>query len=663
MDKLTLQQAFMNGLRNEPYVNSEFLVNCRALKPTAAGLEPFRNLVILDDPADVDWPGNRIEDVGSTQLIFNADGVYTLGTIGVPSERVPVFDSVYAPIATGFCTYLTPGNVNVTYGPNPLLEPQAIVRIAVRRGTSTSATFDIYIDGVLDSTHPLEDAWTIVALVKPNDNTTQYRVRPTTNTPIGGTVEYTLVTQWATPFVLVSEEWNFVKSEEFNDVWFVQAGYDPLGPGGDVGRVIVYHIPSNGTVGAHPSLKWALLRHAGSDVEPTNHNSRYIGSIARHMGRLYMGGFHPDNPCFSSTIALKGAKSWEYFWQSFLENVEVELTHEGMTIGKNVIFYSKLNGGDYFWPFAVEMAMLSCPSESAFEDAAPFLLDAVRKKEIGFFEVPTIGHIQRLESVDRALYIFATDGIFIAVQNPTDFGTGHAVFKVSDVPLKHISSGLNKGMGVYFVNANDNLCFADQEGVKVIGYKVQLKTLTGYVQMDYDNEEDDLYISGDNRCFVLTRTGMGEYGAPVSSFVSVLGVLTGYAGVPESRTYVLDPGPPVVTVTRVVALMTTETLDFIERMLKDIHSIELGISNAVNIRYRILYRIHGDPVWESTDWMNVYDTSGFTTPITSGHDLRLEIELELQGYDQDEYTKLEYINLLWRRSDKRNFRLHRTGRL
>ena len=649
MQRLTLQQSFMNGLRNDPYVNGEFLQKCLALKPTMAGLKPFRAIEIMTDPPDVDWPGNRVEDVGSTTLVFNRDGIYTIDS---PSEKIPVFTAVLQTSGitnpTGVSSISVPAGPWVTSGPKPDLRPQGIIKIAAKRETTTDTSFTVKtLGGTVIGTWDLGDDWNIASFVKDTDDPVTYHVVPTSK---AGTLRYECKAHWATPYTDPGP-WNFVKSEEFNDVWFVQAAYDHTIEGCDAGRFILFHIPSNGTVGAHPSMKWAVMRFAGGDAQAAEDGNRFVASVARHMGRLYMGGFHPDNKCFASTIEESGSVSWEYFWNSFLENVEVEITHEGMTIGKNIVFYSKLNGGDYFWPFAVEMAMLSCPSSSAFEDAVPFLLDAVRKKEIGFFEVPTVGTIQRLESVDRILYIFATDGVFMSVQNPTDFGTGHAVFKVSDVPLKELSAAINKGVGVYYVNANNRLCFAGPEGVQVIGYELQLKTLEDAIQMDYDNEEDDLYISGSNRCFVLTRTGLGEYGASVSSFVARNGVLTGYTGELVKRNG------------RVLALFCTETLDFIERMLKDIHSIELGITAGVNIRYRILYRIHGDPGWESTEWMPVYDTSGFTTPITSGHDLRLELELELQGLDQDEYTKIEYVNLLWKRTDKRNFRLHRGGRL
>lgn len=644
MQRLTLQQSFANGLRNKPYVNSEFLVTSYALKPTEAGMVPFRAVDVLTDPANTTWPGNRIEEVGSTTLVFNADGINTVGTATVPSERIPVYDGVAVSDGvtdpTGFSSNSSPDGPSMTEGPNPDREPQALVKIAVRRGTSTATQFKVLRDTIYLGSWELTDDWTIATIIKPTDSAVTYSVLPVTG---AGTVEYECKVHWAAPFADFGY-WNFVKSEEFNDVWFAQAGTDE-------GRFMLYHVPSNGIVGAHSSMKWVVFRLAGGDLHPTYTNSRVISSMARHMGRMYFAGFHPDNPQYQTTIASDGAKSWEYFWNSFLENTDVELTHEGMKIGKNVIFYSKLNGGDYFWPFAVELAMFSCPSVSAFEDAVPFLLDAVRKKEIGFFEIPTVGVIQRIESAGNALYVFATDGVYIVGQNQTDFGTGHAVFKVSDVPLKGISAAINKGIAIYFINANDRLCIANEEGVQVLGYQSQLKTLEDEIQMDYDNEEDDLYISGSNKCFVLTRTGLGEYGAPVNSVVSQQGTLTGYAGVPNT-----EHG-------NVVAVMLTESLDFIERMLKGLHSMELGISNAINIRYRIHYRTHGLPSWEVTEWIDVYDTSGFVTPIVSGHDMRIELKFELQGYEYDEYTKLEYVNLNWRRSDKRNFRLHRSGRV
>lgn len=654
MQRITLQNTFSNGLKNKPYVNSEFLVTCECLRPSEAGLIPFKNIEEHLTPADIPWPGNRIEDIGSTRLVFNRYGVFDPDT----GDRISIYDAygftnhpdLFTP--TGLCSYNVPAGPTVgsTDRENPRT-PDALVKIAVRKIPEgyDGDKFEICIDAGPWEPYDFSDSeWTTVTLLKPTPADAVFLVRPGSGTTQA--IEYETRVHFARPYLL-QPAWYYIKTVEFGDVWFVTAGI------GDT-VITISHTPSNGSEDAAVSagLKWNLLaalgRHSSEPPGPIEAEmNRLLGSVERHGGRLYVGGFRDIDYVYQTTLAEKGAASWEYFWQSFLENTEVEMTHEGMKIGRKVVFYSKLNGGDYFWPFAVEMAMFGLPNLSAFEDAVPFLLDGIRKKEIGFFEVPTNGTIERMESLDETLYIFCTDGVYAAVPQQTDFGTGHAVFKVTDVPVHNRAAAINVGAAIYYVSANDKLCVITSRGLQVLDYAIQLKTLEDVIQMDYDFEDDELYISGSNRCFVMTRTGLGEYGAPVSSVVSINGELVGYRGEQPS----VDHGGGIV---RVVATVCTETIDFMERMLKDIHSLELGLSNAVNIQARIHFRVDRTSTWQTTGWFEVYDTSGFTTPIVSGHDLRIELRFEIQGFNEDDYTRLEYLNAIWKRGDKRNFRLH-----
>ena len=642
MERITLQKSFVNGLKNQPYVNSEFLVTCRSLRPTQAGLVPFVGIDV-----DENWPADdgdflQVEELGSRKIILAADGIYPAGVSDGALNPVNAYASA--------ATLTTPTGVSVVgalAGPGTTKTGLLRIAVAATAAGDVGTEYELKVDGAslspavtgtLSLTETIHEVYT--------DASVAWTIVPADALK---SATYRSIQQEA----LTGLDLSHVKTVEFGDIWFAHGLHNEFAEDEDDVNTFVYTcVPANGTIQTDllkaglPTVDfplWDVSGIAGSSTPAANRLT--IRAAERHMGRLYLGGFNAADLAFSTTISSEGAKSWEYFWASFLENSEVELTHEQFSIGPDVVFYSKLNGGDYFWPFAVELAMFSIPNYSAFEDASPFLLDAIRKKEIGFFQVPTTGRIVRMESMQNTLVIFCTDGVYAASAQATDFGMGHQVSRLSDVPALGYTAVHGLGSAVFYINANHKLCVVSQEGLQNLDYAVHLKDLALPVYINYDSEHDDLYISDQARCFVLTRTGLGEYGAHVSSFIGVSGGLVGYAGT------------QVIANERVQALVCTETLDFGERMLKDIHSLELGLSNAFNIEYQIQYRADGTGTWQSSPWTSVYDTSGFATPMVSGHDLRIRLRFELSGYDQEEYTKLEYVNVIWKRGDRHNFRL------
>ena len=108
--------------------------------------------------------------------------------------------------------------------------------------------------------------------------------------------------------------------------------------------------------------------------------------------------------------------------------------------------------------------------------------------------------------------------------------------------------------------------------------------------------------------------------------------------------------------TNTVCSVVTETLDFGDRFLKLIHDVALKYTSITNIYCRVQYRTTDNPAWRYSPWFLVKE-GGFTTPIVSGHDIRIEFKFNRS----DANAQLEYSSLGWRASDKRNFRLHSGG--
>ncbi len=631
MERLTLRESFVNGLRNKPYVNSSYLTACSCLRATETGLVPFRSIDDGTLPALAGNFGAQIDYVGKNILVFNGNGLYTTAGVNIP---------IYCADGQWVTFTLLSGTVT----PVILARSDGIGTILIKATDSGSVgtTAVITVGGVPIAESPV----TLTADFKEYSfaiDAAEQAVVTVGGSDKGATASAKNCEE------LSSGDGSFERASyvEFGDVWFASTRY------GDR-PIFFYHTPANGTLGAVAPLQWAVYCTRGYADELTQQYNKTIGAVEGHMGRLYLAGFNALDKQYLTTEAWGGSLSWQYFWNSFLENCEIEMTHEGMSMGSTTVFYSKLNGGDYFWPFSVELAMFGLPHSTAFRDAMPFLLDGVRKHEIGFFDVPTNGTIYRMESMRESILIFATDGIYVATPQQTQFGVGHLVQRISDIPALSRTAIMGIGPAVYCINKNYRLIIITQEqGITDVDYSGYLKNLDAdTIRMDYDHELNDLYISSgdslsDGKCYVLTTTGMCEYGAPVYSFIHSDGSLLGYAGAQPSQNG------------NVLATVCTETLDFMERMLKEIHSMEFGLENALNIEVRVHYRTNGKLGWQYTSWHNVYDIDNFTTPIISGHDLRIELRFEIQDYADGDFTRFEYLNVLWRRGDKRNFRVQR----
>jgi hypothetical protein len=170
------------------------------------------------------------------------------------------------------------------------------------------------------------------------------------------------------------------------------------------GSQTFFYSPANGATGASAGMDWWLISWTSDNAEMK------FGAVERFIDRLYIGGFNDSSTLFSGT----GDRSWEQLWETWIQFHQYETTYADQTIGQNTVFYSKLGGGDYFWPFAVEMSMFGIPNAAAFDVGVPFFLDSIRKRDIGFFHAGFSGEVLRIAKLGEYLAVYGTDGVSIA---------------------------------------------------------------------------------------------------------------------------------------------------------------------------------------------------------------------------------------------------------
>jgi len=427
---------------------------------------------------------------------------------------------------------------------------------------------------------------------------------------------------------------------DFRKVWFLTNS-----------SMTLFCSPVNGTVGAN-GLPWRVIAwQADSDID-ADHDMR-MGCMAKMKGRLYIAGFNGDDAHYGSV----GDKSWEQLWHSWIESqFTSELTYEDMAMGHNVIFYSGLRGGDYWWPFAVEMELFGIHGAQAFLDGVPFCLDSIRKTDIGFVISPLNGEVLRMGQLGDNLILYARDGVAVVNVAAGQEGiVSHYAEKISNVGILSKTAILMTPSMHIFVDSKGHIRRMTSEGIQDLDFseyfRGEYETIEGKVAVDltqsaapvvlsYDDEFGDTYITNGDIGYILTADGaLGETTLQPSSLDSSNGVLTGYYN---------DQTDEYGSVVRVI----TQVLDFEERMLKSIHDVEVSTYDITNFYTRIQFVVDGSSNWRYSPWLLAVD-GGFTVPLVEGHNIRLEFK-----YTPGDRARFDYAKLNWFRRDARNFRLH-----
>jgi len=642
MEVLELAESFVNGLRAKPRTNVKSLQLCVNAKPSEVGLlaPDVITQANQETNASTTWPFPQVLNLGVDTVVFGADGVASLT---LPDLSPLYIHDGMTPILTSRANpYTTAAGSN---GHAPVIRctiasttsDVASVRCVVQTGPTYATTvFDKTATNVVAG-----DVLTFRATVYPN---LDYRI---TVTP----TYCTLVDSGTTPLKIGLQEdlLQQTKTKPFHGchvggAWFAASD-----------EFFVFRGPAGGT-------GWSINGVAtGYRARFVPHDVLSITTCCAFNERLYLAGFNGEDAHYADAWAPDAYNSWAYLWDTWVKSCDVETTHERISMGKNIVMYSRPNGGDFFDAFTLELSMLGIPdSATAFVQNLPYMLDSLRKGEMGFFEVPTTGSILRIAPHGAFLAIYCTDGVFLASPQPTERGLKHVVQKISTIRMHQMTADAYGLKHVILTNTL-RLMLLQENRLQDLDYRSILSVWEGEgipdICMSYDDEENDAYISSDTRCFILTRTGLGELLNAVTSVVRYNGELLGisYPLSDEPHPYYgeLAYGNPPTTL--IQSSVITETLDFGERMIKDFHRIEFCARNTVNLECRIHYRIDGTN-WRVTPWFLVVK-SGMTTPIVSGHDLKLEFRY--YGVNAD--AQIEYVIANWRRNDKRNLRLYTTS--
>lgn len=352
--------------------------------------------------------------------------------------------------------------------------------------------------------------------------------------------------------------------------------------------------------------------------------------------RLFIGGI--------TAPTLLASVDWEELWETWIKSSSEwsdDLTHADLVLTPSTIVYSTRVGGDVYWPFVMEMAMLGLPYTTDAEilaDLKANYLDWIRKGEIGFVPLPHQGEILMLKRLGNMVVAYCSDGVSIITPNEDKGFRADIRHPVGLASRSAVSGDLTRHV---FLDANSVLYAINADGT--------LERLCGVGTFDtmitneaahpiigsYDPEEGENYLCTDQQGFIRTRTGIGEISKLPTSLVMMAGELAAGAMVDLA-----DGDIDIIT----------EAFDMGLHALKTIHTISVGYSDIADLRVQVLYKMDTSATWKTVPSIAV-NADRVTVPITTAHDFKLKLT-GTPGPD----AKIDYVGIQFQVSDKRNIR-------
>ncbi len=212
------------------------------------------------------------------------------------------------------------------------------------------------------------------------------------------------------------------------------------------------------------------------------------------------------------------------------------------------------------------------------------------------------GRVWKVLSLDEKVMVYGDRGfvslIPYSVERVTGFGVGEMV-----TPGILSADTVDGSDGVHgFIDNNYDWWIATNDGLKNMGYRSQLKTLTsGRILVRYSSHKKRFYISDGVLSFVYGKKGMYSTNQCVSSIGNYNNILCGFFK-DNSDTKIR---------------LVTNTSDFGIQDIKTIESVEVGINYSEDVRGSTSLKYSYDGSFTKLPWVTVNPYGIFTQKATS----------------------------------------------
>lgn len=350
-----------------------------------------------------------------------------------------------------------------------------------------------------------------------------------------------------------------------------------------------------------------------------------------------------------------GTERWRNLFNLWKEYSPIDvMTSELQYFDMNWIMWSNLGGGDVYWPFTEEMAMLGMPNTTRFDLLKSHFEDSIKAQQVGFLEMPFKGRIEGMYKVGDYILVFGADGIAALTPVNREEGFGFRSRRI-------VNTGINCNISV--AGTSEFCFFMDDTGVlwlfsadgslQNLGYK-NVFGGDALWNMFYDQEVESLYFNPNDGSsnYVLNRNGLSKFPYRFTSFLRRDGNF--YVMPQYSSWYSNGSVPATVDPLNAAWTFTTNEIDFNVRAIKTIHSVQIDSSFMEDMSVTFEYRYDTSDSWSSFGPVEVNDV-GVAVGIVSGVDFRIKVSGYLASGASGNPV-VRRLDIKWHLTDKRNVR-------
>jgi hypothetical protein len=339
-------------------------------------------------------------------------------------------------------------------------------------------------------------------------------------------------------------------------------------------------------------------------------------------GRVMLAGFKPEN--FWSN-------NWKAFWTGAASKLGTDIELE-LKMGKNFVWWSSIGGGDVKFLFDADSCINGPLGTEGFGPERPYIYEILQRNEMGFMPVSFPGTIFNIKPFGNSVIVYGQRGIsrLVPMSAPAPgFGLQH----ISNIGLASRSAVGSNGSEQVFVDSSGCLWSLSAEGsLKRFGYREYFQPMLGSeIVVTYNPVEEEFYICNATRGFVLNKSGLARMHHSVSSLIDIAGLPTGTTTAVASDSF----------------QFLSDKIDMGSAGIKTISFIEIGGTGLDD--FSALIYMYKDGVKYQTQWRGLKNGVGFFG--VSGD----QFQIAVQGKILSE-TKVDYLNIKWKRTDKRFIR-------
>jgi len=333
-------------------------------------------------------------------------------------------------------------------------------------------------------------------------------------------------------------------------------------------------------------------------------------------------------------VAGLSASHWQSGMHGYLQRQAAKAGVEvpSQYWGGNFVRWGMIGGGDLLSLFKQDLTIIG--------DEDSLVWDEMERGDAGFMPIPYQGDILRIAPLNDRVIVYSESGV--VVLTPVEHFFGLVDLQIPGL-LRPAAIGTGRGMHIFIDQRNDLWRISGGEAPQRLGYREWLSAMTTAKVCIFPHpQRDEFYITDGTTSYLLTPTGLTEEKQIPAGVVAEENSLNAAAVLDETEDAVQE------------FALESDVVDFGNRGIKTIHSLEVAAHGATELEGAIKYRIQTSDAFAQTDWADLNGQDFVVFDIAG-----IEYKILLRGTWGDNAPHdciIDYGAVRWRQHDKRNRR-------